>query len=242
MATYVIENCKLYVAQYDFSGDTNQVRLTAEVEEKEDTNFDSGGSREYLAGLRTSQAEHNGFVDLTDDGVDEILFDKVAAANTPMTICPTDGSDGEIAYALQSLVANYAPGESIGEVMAFTVTARGDGPLVRGTIMVAGAKTTTGAGTARQLGAVTATQKLYAVLHVVAASGTNPTLDVVVQSDDAEGMGSPTSRITFTQATVITSEWATPVDGAITDDWWQISYTIGGTNPSFTFLVVVGIQ
>jgi len=64
----------------------------------------------------------------------------------------------------------------------------------------------------------------------------------VVQSDDAQAFLSPTDRITFAQATAIGAQWATPVSGAITDDWWRLSYTIGGTNPSFMVIVVVGIQ
>jgi hypothetical protein len=55
-------------------------------------------------------------------------------------------------------------------------------------------------------------------------------------------MSSPTTRVTFSQATGRTSQWATPVAGAITDDWWDISWTIGGTGgPDFTFVAVVGI-
>jgi hypothetical protein len=104
------------------------------------------------------------------------------------------------------------------------------------------ARTVTGNGTARQLGLVGATQKLYASLHVVDASVAD-TLDVKIQSDDASGMGTPTDRITFTQATAVGAQYATPVSGPIaTDTWWRVSYTIGGTSPSFKFAVVVGIQ
>jgi hypothetical protein len=76
----------------------------------------------------------------------------------------------------------------------------------------------------------------------VAFGGTSPTLDVIVQSDDASGFPSATNRITFTQATGFTAEYATPVAGAITDDWWRVNFTIGGTaSPNFTFICVIGI-
>jgi len=32
------------------------------------------------------------------------------------------------------------------------------------------------------------------------------------------------------------------VAGPITDEWWRVSYTIGGTNPSLAVVVIVGIQ
>ena len=31
------------------------------------------------------------------------------------------------------------------------------------------------------------------------------------------------------------------VSGAITDQWWRVSYTISGTNPSFLFAVAAGV-
>jgi hypothetical protein len=92
------------------------------------------------------------------------------------------------------------------------------------------------------LGAATATQHLYGVLHVLAVSGTNPTLDVVIQSDDAEGFASGTTRGTFTQKTAVGSQFLTPVAGPVTDTHWRCTWTIGGTNtPSFTIALVVGI-
>ena len=82
---------------------------------------------------------------------------------------------------------------------------------------------------------------MFAALHVLSASGTSPTLDVVLQSDDNSGFSSAVSRITFTQATGITSQWST-LAGAQTDDYWRASYTIGGSaTPTFTFALVIGI-
>ena len=59
-----------------------------------------------------------------------------------------------------------------------------------------------------------------------------------MQSDDNSGFTSATNRITFTQATGVTSELLS-VAGAITDDYWRLSYTIVGG--SFTFAVALGI-
>jgi len=53
-------------------------------------------------------------------------------------------------------------------------------------------------------------------------------------------MTSATSRMVFAQATGITSEWL-PLAGAITDDYWRLAVTVGGTTPSFNYVVVLGI-
>ncbi len=89
-------------------------------------------------------------------------------------------------------------------------------------------------------------QKLYAFLHVTATSGEgDQTLDVVIKSDSASDHSvSPATRVTFTQVTTsVGAQFATPVSGAISDDYWRAEWTIGGTgSPSFTFLVGMGIM
>ena len=81
---------------------------------------------------------------------------------------------------------------------------------------------------------------MYAGLHITAASGTTPTLVVKVQSDDNAGFTSATDRITFTSANSIGGQWSS-VAGAVTDDYWRVTWTVGGTSPSFTFVVALGI-
>ena len=115
-------------------------------------------------------------------------------------------------------------------------------PLIRGILGThQTAAATSSASTKFQLGAVTAAQYLYGALHVYSASGTNPTLDVTLQSDADASAGSETVRLTFAQKTAAGYEWASPIVGAIADTYWRASWTVAGTNPSFAFAVVFGI-
>lgn len=67
------------------------------------------------------------------------------------------------------------------------------------------------------------------VLDVTAASGTSPTLDVVVQTS-RDGVTWYTAG-TFTQATaVVTRRLVCPIDRFV-----RAQCTVGGTTPSFTF-------
>lgn len=238
---YVLKNCKLYLGAFDLSGDMNKLAIASEREAKEKTVFGCA-TKISSPGLFNVGMAHEGFYEAGIDKVDKVLWDKFALSDEIMTICPTDGSSGEPAFSCKTLESNYSPAGSVGEMFAFKVDAKGTGDLVRATIMENGAKTVTGNGVARNLGAVSATQKLYGVMHILAVSGTTPTLDMKIQSDDAEGFASPIDRITFTQATAKGAQWATPVAGPITDTWWRCSYTIGGTSPSFTVVVIIGIQ
>lgn len=242
MAPRVLTDCKLWLDGFDLSGDMNALGLDYASETQDDTVF-GDDTRSRLGGLKTFGFNHQGLWNGGDDEVDDVLFGDIGLVDVLMSAAPEIGAAGETAYFGRIGLAEYSPAGVIGEIFRFTVSGEASDTPVQGTIMLNGsALTASGNGTARQLGAVAAGEKLYAGIHVLAASGTSPTLDVTVESDDNSGMTSATTRITFSQFTAIGSEWATPVDGAITDDWWRIDYTIGGTSPSFDVIVLLGIQ
>ena len=75
---------------------------------------------------------------------------------------------------------------------------------------------------------------LRALLTVSAASGTNPTADVIIETArDSAGTGLRTIA-TFTQATDVTTEWKSATG---CDRFARAKATVGGTNPSFTYSV-----
>lgn len=240
MAPRVLTDCKLWLAQYDLSGDHNALGLDYAAELRDDTVF-GDDTRSRLGGLKTFAFNHQGLWNGGDDEVDDVLFTNMGVADVLMSVAPETGAEGEIGHFGWIEEGEYAPGAQIGEILRFTVSGEATDRPVRGTIManVTGGASS-GNGTARQLGAVGAAQKLYAGIHVLSA-GTG-TLDVTVESDDNSGMTSSTTRITFSQFSAAGSEWATPVAGAITDDWWRVDYTIAGGAPDFDFIVLVGIQ
>ena len=100
------------------------------------------------------------------------------------------------------------------------------------TLLASAARTTTAAGTA--IPGFAAARQLVLQLQVTAASGTTPTLDLVVQ-DTTDGTNYNTIA-TFTQKTGVSREvirLSTPFT-----DTLRVSYEIGGTTPSFTFNVI----
>ncbi len=242
MSLLVWKNSKLYLGGYDLSGDMNQMSLKYESDALDTTVFGQSTKRR-LAGLLDIAADHKGLWQAGTNLIEDTLWSKFAVANEVMTVFPETGAAGEVGFSFKSLESAYSPGAKAGEVLAFDVSAKGVGTLIRATCLENGVKSATASGTARNLGAVSATQKLYAVMHVLAKSGTTPTLDMKIQSDDAQAFTTPLDRITFAQATDIGAQWATPVNGAITDAWWRASWTIGGTgSPSFTVVIAIAIQ
>lgn len=241
MATLVLDDAKIYVGGYNLSGDHNRISVQASAEEKDATTFGQT-FKVRKGGLKSFTVQGGGFTEYGTGENDDVFFAGLATTSNLLTLAADGGAAGEVGYFGQALESSYDTGAEVGELMPFTVGFAGSGSLVRGTIMEDGgtARTSTGNGTARQLGAVAAGQKLYAGLHVLSVSGTSPSLTVKVQSDTS-GFPSATDQITFTAATAVGSQWATPVAGAITDDYFRVTWTISGTNPSFLFVVTVGI-
>jgi hypothetical protein len=241
MTTLVLKDQKLYFDGFNLTGDMNAIAINYSADMIDETTF-GDSTHTMKGGLKTATMAHEGFWEGGTDKVDDVLFTNIGVADKPITVGVETGADGELAYMMEAILAEYTPGGSVGELFAFSVAAEAsEEGLVRGTIMHTATQIASGNGTARQLGAVSTSQKVFAALHVIAASGSSPTLDVIVQSDDAGGFPSAVSQLTFAQATEIGGQFLSKA-GAIADDFWRVNFTIGGGSPSFTFIVVIGIQ
>lgn len=241
MATFVLTDASILLGGVDLTAKSNQIQLTYEVEAQDATVF-GNDTRINKGGLWVISGEVGGFTD--EDLAGSAIFDAVGAGPSVFQVA-APGDDGTAGYAFRSMAASHQPlGGSVGEMAAdsLSLVGKSGAPLVRGTILhPSTARTSTGTGTGRELGAVAADEKVYGALNVVAASGSSPTLDVVVESDDNSGFTSATTRLTFSQQTGVGADWQSAA-GAITDTHWRVSYTIGGSSPSFTFQCLVGIR
>lgn len=245
MSKHILTNVRYFAGGVDLTGVSNQVELSSEVEAKDVTSFASGGWKENLGGLASSEIKAKGFweagsASLVDDAAWDDLGDVQA-----VTVCPVGAAVADIAYLTQALRANYSFGGSVGDVAPWTCDASGSWPLARGVVAhpPGTARTATGSGTAVNLGAVAAGQRLYCAIHVLSVAGTDtPTITAVVESDNASGFASATTRLTFAAATAVGGQILRTDGTAITDDWWRIQWTVAGTNPSFLFAAAFGIK
>lgn len=246
MAETILIDGKFYLDGFDLSGDTSIMGVSYGAEAPE--RFTMGNDTAIVApgGRKTAAFQHEVLFQVGADQTDEVLFGKVGV-NNAILLSAAVGDEGNADATFMKVVTgtwNPIVGEG-GDLLKGSIggTISADS-LVRVTILHdrETARTATFNGTAFQVGAVPAGQKLFAVLQVLAASGGSPTLDVTVESDNAGGFASPVTQATFTQATARSAQVIVPIVGPITDDWWRIAATIGGAGPSFTFVVGIGIQ
>ena len=246
MAKFVLTNAKVLFEGRDLSGELSNVDLQYSCETPDSTTF-GDITRRRLPGLLDVAATQSGYWDSvsTSDSADKDMFEEVAATSGLMTMSDSGGTLGDVSFAFKTQTATYSPGGAIGEVFAFQLQINGDGVLSRGSVVENSVFTFVGVtqGTSLQKGAAASPDTTTSTLHVTAASGTTPTLDVTVDSDDADAspFASGVTRLTHPQMTTVGANQQTLV-GAVTDDWWRYVITIGGTTPSFTIFGSLAIQ
>lgn len=233
-------DAQLFIGSVNASGIHNQVSVEHAAEMLDATVFGTG-TRTQAPGLKTWAITGSGFWETAatpNQLADPNFFNAIGAARSILSVAPKNADLGA-AYFGEAVQPRYQFFGALGELTPFTFDHEpGAHVWTRGVVgLQPSSRSAGGNGSISQLGTVAATQKLVAGLHVVAFNGTTMTMNI--QSDDNGGFASPTTRITFTAATGLTSEWK-ELQGPITpDDRFRAQWTFTGT--SFTALVVFGI-
>lgn len=239
MAAFVFKDAQIRYSNLDMTGVLNTVEINYEADMQDASVFGTS-SRIRLSGLTSASVTQSGFWSATEDA---LAFSRIGAALPEVLSVSPDGVVDNPAFALLVDQSGYTLGGAVGEIHPFSIEAQSNGPLINGFLMGEGNKTVTGSSTIIQIGAVAAGQAVYASLHVIFNGGdASQTLDVIVESDDSGGFGSPTTQLTFDQVTTTNvAQWKVQA-GEILDDFWRVTWTIAGTgSPNYTIFIVVGI-
>jgi len=244
MAKLVLSSCKIYVDNYDISGDSNEGTLDFATPALDATTFSDVVSRVKIPGLSEAKIALGVLYDASTAYVpdDEMWTWRNGMTAKIVTVCPATGVDGEVAYCLKGLGASYEQGGSVGDVKKGTWNIEGGGGTglaFRGTISknATAGVAAGGNGSSYELGLLGTGHTMYSVLHVYSITG--GTLNVTVYSDTATNFPSATSRIAHTNATATTAEWLT-LAGPIADDtFWRCTYTYDGTLAKFVHVFAI---
>jgi len=239
MAEQVLTDAKIAIGKQDLSGFMNTTRLNLTPNLLDISTF-GDNTRRMIQGVKDFSASEEGFYDVTQDAD---LFDIIDSGlqDQLLSIAERDVL-GATAYLALVGGTNYNLGGSHGDVISASIEMNAQGSNVgSGLLFETGDVTATADGTNRALSAASAIQSLIGHLHAFSVSGTNPTLDVIVESDVDTDFNTPTTRLTFTQLTAAGSERKL-LAGAITDTFYRYGFTIGGTDtPTFAILAVLAI-
>jgi len=251
MAHFALVDVDLYAGTsstaLDLACFANSISVTTDVSMVMSTTFCSGGWEEQIAGLRSTSWTASGPTDMATatasqtSAVDEVLAvglggDYVLAA------VPMGATVGNVAYFTRGTLSSRTVLDgAVGDLATHSVTFAGNQPMIRGVLDTVSTVTSSGNSTGTLLGAVSASQRVWAACHFLTAGGTTPSITVKIQSDDNSGFTSATDRITFSAQTTKGAQFSSAT-GAITDTYWRALWTVSGTSPSFQTRVVIGVQ
>lgn len=244
MATFVNMHARAFVGHIDVTNSDKVDFGTITVEAVPFTNFGSGGFTEFKPGLIRGEFMVDAFQDFDADVMDDELGVAALGTQYPISVQPNPtGTEtaGDAAWFSRGIVTKYDPlGGAKGQAAKALTGAVYDTAVIRGYVAhPEAARTSTGTGTAVALTGPTASQKLYAALHVTAYSGfTNVVFKI--QSDDGSGFGSATDRITFATVTSTTSEFASVAGSFSSETHHRITWTVTGSG-SVTFAGYFGV-
>lgn len=238
----VFKNQTVYFDGYDLTGDSNSLTFEQGADALDATTFSTDATKKNVPGLLTVSMGLQGFWNSSPVlGIDTNIgaASKLVSFETLGAAGATDNNS----YMFKALVGGYNASGNVDGIFPFSFSAAAAGRLLRGkfcekqTGIIA-----TGNGTIRTLGAVSSVKSLYAGMHILAVSGTNPTLSLAIKSSATGAFaGEETLRLTMTTATALGSELKS-VAGAITDTFWRPTWTIGGTaTPTFSFILNLAI-
>lgn len=222
MATLVLDDCEIYVNDYDLTGATNQVQLSGSADVLDTSTFASAGWREHIQGTRMVDWTAGGPWGFEDP--DDETWNHINAPQTVpgMTVASTS-TEGDVAYFWQPTTISRDVGGSYGDVPLWTLNGKTGGTFgefFRGGLSMA-KQTITGDtnGTAVELSNLNGdvNDPLAVLIHVFSDNATS--MDVIIERDDNSG---------FTTATTVATE-------AVTGVGQQWVYSLGLFLASDTF-------
>lgn len=242
----VIVNAKILVGGLNLSGDSSSIAVAYGAEMLDNTTFQEGSAnrnRSYTPGLKTVGITGQMFWNSTKD---QVLFGRIGVADEVITVADVGETEGDRTFFVKGVHGAYNPASGeIGQLLTANLDLKARGtPLVRGQLMARGTKIVTGNSVGINMGSA-ANKRIYSALHIISplvAGGGGEEIIGEIESDDAIGFPSPTTRLTHTTLAAAGADWQEASIGAgITDNFWRAKWTIAGAAPSFEIYWSFGI-
>lgn len=244
MSSFVGLSHRIYLAHLDLSGLASAVMSPMSRVMQPCTTFNDGGYDCVKPGMISGNADVKGYQDFAVDVFeDDISVGQIGSQyafsvipNPTGTVAPAD-----TCWFSRGVLSNLNPMDGAkGDMAGFDFGVAYDTAILQGKVSAPKATVSaTTTGTAVALGGPTAAQRLYSFVHVFAFSGFTNVI-FTVESDDAVGFPSATTRLTHTTVTAVGSEFASVAGGFNTETHHRIVATKTGTG-SITYAAGFGV-
>lgn len=203
--------------------------------------------KQFLPGKPGASSAINGFLDVADDGFDELRAADILAPATHYvcrtTFAGTSAAQGDIAYETQEFNTGNSAAYDQANVLMLNWTGQPTGGFYRGAVLLPEtAGTATGViGSALNFGATTAGERFVATIRLVEKAGAFGTVTIALQesSDNGADAYATISGMTATFTALGVARVSTT---SATEAFKKLNITTLTTLTSVTFHVTIGVE
>jgi len=246
MAEQISYNEWLCVDGYDISGVSQNFGIERSVDLKEcitfpdptDTTTTTPFKRRHV-GPESGKASIAGYL----DPLINLPAFTAALGASPIITWGSARALGSSVLMFVGKEGKFSYGGPVGDIIPITAEMMNDGAVVSGIEYEFGSKTTTTTGTSQTTTAVVAGKARYLHVHVVAVTGTTPTLTVIYETSAIGDYTDAVTRHTFTQFTPSYLVERAVKTTTVSDTHGRFKWTIGGTGgPAFLVRMSEGVR
>ena len=238
MTKVASQQTRVYLDEFDLSGDLNSSALDLRNELANVTTFADSGPRRVEGNYDTTH-QHTGFFDGAGDGIDDAVF-AALGSNVDHCLAQLFGGDAEGSVGYESVVRieRQPRVARVGEAVSLSFDAAGSNGTARAVVVRNGSITGVDTGAGRDLGATSASQTMVVTARVVSGTFTNLALDIQQSNDD--GSTDPYANVNGLAFTFSGPGVSRKTISAATEAWKRVRVTaFAGT--SAQLLVTIGV-
>ena len=178
------QQTRVYLDEFDLSGDLNSSMLDVRNELANVTTFADNGPRRVEGNYDTTH-QHTGFFDGAADGIDDALS-AALGSNTNHYLAQLFAGDaeGSVGYESTVRIERQPRVARVGEAVSLSFDAAGSNGVTRAVVVRNARITGTGAGAGHNLGATSAGQVVVVTARVISGTFTNLAFDIQQSNDD----------------------------------------------------------
>ena len=240
MSKIILRDQQIFIDGVQIDSLSNTCSIEAKKDVNDVTTF-GNTSRVRIPGLFDFTFSAGGFMDPATPA-DSFMFNEISDTDMVVTVSQAAPAVGGYAYLMNAIATDLKLLGKVGEAAPFSFGAVGDSMMAEGVILVIPGTAITASGLAavQQNTAAGIGKKLKLALHVVGVSGTTPTIIFTLKSSAVAGMTTPTTLFTSGSLNAVNGIYADLLLSAA-DTYFQLSYTVTGTTPSFSVMASFAI-
>ncbi len=178
------QQTRVYLDEFDLSGDLNSSMLDVRNELANVTTFADKGPRRVEGNYDTTH-QHTGFFDGATDGIDDAVF-AALGSDSDHYLAQLFGGDDEGAVGYESVVRieRQPRVARVGEAVSLSFDAAGSNGTAHAAVLRNGSISGVGTGTGRDLGVTAAGQTVVVTARVIGGTFANLAFDIQQSNDD----------------------------------------------------------